>query len=166
LRVFYCFVLNLNNFQTQNICDISELTLIKIKEYLHVIIKYDLNTNIEKIGGVEKIIQLDETAVCRGRIISNPSSTSDDNPYTQWLLGGIEESDEKRFFICLIPDRKKATLLECFKKYILNGSVLRSDGYPSYPSAVGEFGSRHKVVNHTIGFVNEVGQHTNLIENL
>ena len=46
------------------------------------------------------------------------------------------------------------------------GSIIVTDGYPSYPSAVTNFGSRHEVVNHSIGFMNADGAHTNQIENI
>jgi hypothetical protein len=46
------------------------------------------------------------------------------------------------------------------------GTVLVTDGYPSYVSAVRDFGSQHIVVNHSLGFKNEYGYTTNKIENV
>lgn len=46
------------------------------------------------------------------------------------------------------------------------GSIIRSDGHPSYPKAVNDFGSLHEIVNHSKSFKNESGQTTNKIENL
>ncbi|WUR04537.1 DDE-TNP-IS1595 domain-containing protein [Vairimorpha necatrix] len=60
---------------------------------------------------------------------------------------------------------KHETLLEKFKKYILPGTIIVSDGYSSYPKAVANFGSVHELVNHSKGFVNGEGGHTNQIEN-
>ncbi|KCZ81149.1 hypothetical protein H312_01441, partial [Anncaliia algerae PRA339] len=45
-------------------------------------------------------------------------------------------------------------------------SILITDCYPSYPSAVAKFGSDHKIVNHSEGFCNADGINTNSIENI
>ncbi|KCZ77997.1 hypothetical protein H311_00980 [Anncaliia algerae PRA109] len=39
----------------------------------------------------------------------------------------------------------------------MNKSILITDCYPSYPSAVAKFGSDHKIVNHSEGFCNADG---------
>lgn len=49
---------------------------------------------------------------------------------------------------------------------IAAGTCLISDGHPSYPSVVENLGVDHKIVNHTLGFINDDGFHTNDIENL
>jgi transposase-like protein len=66
----------------------------------------------------------------------------------------------------LINDRKSSTMLDLFRERVRPGSVIVTDGYPSYPSAVKNFCSEHEVVNHSIGFVNAEGGHTDQIENL
>jgi transposase-like protein len=108
---------------------------------------------------------VDETAICDGQIISNPSSSSDTLPNTQWILGGVVEGCSTMFFVSLVPNRKSETILKEFIKYIQPGSIIVSDGYPSYPKAASQFGSIHEIVNHSVGFVNEDGAHTNQIEN-
>lgn len=70
------------------------------------------------------------------------------------------------FVPTLIPDRKKETLEKAFKRYILTGSKIVTDGYPSYVPAVKEFRSQHVIVNRTAGSVNEDGFTTNKIENV
>lgn len=52
------------------------------------------------------------------------------------------------------------------EKYLEKGSIVVTDGYSSYPSAIKELGYKHHLINHTVGFVNEDGFHTNNIENL
>ena len=56
-------------------------------------------------------------------------------------------------------------MLDMFEEHVVPGSIIVTDGYPSYPRAVTEFGSSHEVVNHFVGFVNAQGAHINKIEN-
>ena len=51
-----------------------------------------------------------------------------------------------------------------FDERVVPGFIIVIDGYPSYPRAVTEFESCHGVVNHSVGFVNAQGAHTNQIE--
>jgi hypothetical protein len=126
----------------------------------------DMNTNLSKIGGKGVEVLLDETAICNGRIITCPSATYDEMPKVQWILGGVERNNGKRLFLTLVPDSKKDTLLQAFKKYIAKETILVTDGYPSYVSAVKEYGSVQIIVNHVEGFKNEQGFTTNKIENV
>ena len=41
-----------------------------------------------------------------------------------------------------------------------------TDGHPSYPSVAANLEMQHCVVNHTLSFTNEDGDHTNHIEGL
>ncbi|KCZ77266.1 hypothetical protein H311_01723 [Anncaliia algerae PRA109] len=76
----------------------------------------------------------------------------------------IEETNEKKCILVLVPDRKTETILKIFSKHIKPGSILKTDGYPTYPKAAALSNLTHKIVNHTKGFVDEDGTHTNLIE--
>jgi hypothetical protein len=48
----------------------------------------------------------------------------------------------------------------------LPGTVIKTDGYPTYPRAISEISCIHRVVNHTLGFVSSDGTNTNSIENV
>jgi transposase-like protein len=109
---------------------------------------------------------VDETAICNDLVIEDPISQYDDIPGIQWILGGVVKGDSTQFFVTLVPNRKHETLYKEFVKHIKPGSIIVSDGYPSYPKAVLNFGSKHETVNHGKGFTNEEGGHTNQIENL
>jgi hypothetical protein len=69
----------------------------------------------------------------------------------------LKNTTEKICFLHLYQIEKKKTLLSAFKKYIMSASVLVTDGYSSYVSAVRDFDYQHIVVNHTLGFKNEKG---------
>jgi hypothetical protein len=53
-----------------------------------------------------------------------------------------------------------------FKKFVNEGSIVKTDGYPTYPNILSKMNCQHIVVNHTLGFKNDNGEHTNTIENL
>lgn len=162
-RICYCIVLNYNLYQSINFCEISENTFLKIKDIITERIPLESS---EKIGGPTYAVQMDETAICNGQLIINPSSTLDENDKIQWLVGGIDNANPKRFFIEIVENRKIETMTNIMKSKIIQGTVIISDGYPSYPTAVKNFGSIHHVVQHKNEFVNKDGKHTNDIENL
>jgi hypothetical protein len=78
----------------------------------------------------------------------------------------VVECNCREFVLEMVPNREIFTLEVCFRRRINEKSIIFSDGHPSYPSAVRNFGSIHEVVNHSIGFKNESGVHTNQVENL
>ena len=51
------------------------------------------------------------------------------------------------FVLKLVPNRKDPTILNMVEECVVPGSIIVTDGYPSYPRAVTEFGSCHEVVN-------------------
>lgn len=152
LRLISIWLFNLPNYAVSFFGEISEKTFIKFKESMIEIYDHP----VQKIGGVNIRIQVDETAIYDGLIISNPSKEFDNKENVQWIIGGVEEENFSNFFLHLIPDRRSETILEIFKKYVNPGSIIVTDGYPSYPAAVRQFGSQH----HSVGLV------TNKIENL
>ncbi|KAG0419702.1 hypothetical protein EQH57_0429 [Dictyocoela roeselum] len=119
-----------------------------------------------KIGGEMICVQVDETAICQGRIIENSSSMYDDMEGIQWLIGGVEVTENKFCFLEIAINREAPTILDILNRNVLPNSIIISDGFPSYPLAVRQFGSEHIIVPHNQGFTNADGYHTNLIENL
>lgn len=161
-RVIYCILYEYNLIQGTSLCNISKPTYIRLKD----IILSNLDMENKRIGGLGYDVQIDETAICNGLIIKNPSNTLDTKSSIQWIVGGIDNTPEKNFFLVIVPNRKSTTLLQIFNEKIKKGSRIITDGYPSYPNAVKDFGAEHKIVNHVEGFVNTEGFHTNNIENL
>lgn len=53
--------------------------------------------------------QVDETAICRGRIISDTPSTEDENANVIWLMRGIEEVGAGRIFLKIVHNRRAVT---------------------------------------------------------
>lgn len=163
LKAIYMWVIGMDTVQIELQSDVCNNTFFKIKE--KILNKININ-NFNKIGGENTIVQIDETAICRGKIITNPSNTLDETKGIQWIVGGVVEGNPSEVFLTLVPDRKINTIYNIFNQFLIKNSIIRTDGYPSYPTAVAMFGSEHQVVLHTEGFKNEDGQTTNAIENL
>lgn len=165
LRVIYCFVCNYDNSQAVSICEVSEPLYIKIKKYILQKIK-KINQRDNKVGGLNVEVQLDETAICNGRIISDPSNEMDGLDGVQWIFGGVVKGRPSELFMKLVPNRRKETILRVMREFIKRNSIIVTDGYPSYPPAVHDFESVHIIVNHSEGFRNNDGYTTNYIENV
>lgn len=161
----FCFLMNYHNYQALNILLINEKTFIKLKKEVLNKIKNYINSIDFKLGGYNIAVQCDETAICDGMIISDPTHTVDNNPRTQWIIGIVEETEEQKFIFKIVPNRQALTIANIFNTHLHPGTIVKTDGYPSYIPATRNSGFVHQIVNHNQGFVNENGVHTNLIEN-
>jgi hypothetical protein len=67
----------------------NEPTIVKFKKVMNIIfINFQTNA-YQKIGGLNIRVQVDETVLVRGRLITDPKSTADEIPSSVWLVGGI-----------------------------------------------------------------------------
>ncbi|WUR04296.1 DDE-TNP-IS1595 domain-containing protein [Vairimorpha necatrix] len=162
LFVVFLVLCNSNYRLIKCLTCVSNDTILKIKLKLREYIRKKLETDC-KIGGSG--VQVDETVLCRRGTIRVPSRADDGIKDTVWILGLIEAVDRKKFCIVQVPDRKINTLTKIIEDIVLPGSVLISDGHPSYPGVAANLKLKHIIVNHSIGFTNEEGFHTNNIEN-
>jgi len=69
----------MNNSMACVTCEISEPTYISYKDKILKKIKNEVDIYLHKIKGLGKFIQIDETAICTGNVISHPTSTHDTN---------------------------------------------------------------------------------------
>jgi hypothetical protein len=69
-----------------------------------------LNQKYRKIGGNEKVEQIDETAICRGRLILDPSNELDDVLGITWIECGVVEGQSQEVFVVIVPNRKMETI--------------------------------------------------------
>ncbi|KAF9760974.1 hypothetical protein NGRA_2929 [Nosema granulosis] len=128
--------------------------------------EHNLSRNRFMMGCNGTAVQVDETAICRGRIIRDPTSSYDNIPNVTWLVGVIEETPEQRVILKIVPDRTIDALKSFIEAVIIPETLFKTDGVPSYPRVIREIGCINSVVNHSREYVNDVGDHTNLIENL
>ncbi|KAG0437301.1 hypothetical protein DMUE_3771 [Dictyocoela muelleri] len=116
------------------------------------------------LGGVGVIVEADETILCSIGTIRYPKSADDKKPETTWILGAIDNTTERNFFIKRVQNREINTLEFAMNGLIGVGSKLHTDGHPSYPTVARYLGLNHKVVIHTEGLKAPDGTPTNNIE--
>lgn len=90
-----------------------------------------------------------------------------------WVFGGIEHlladngrNKAGRCFAMPVEKRDAATLIPLIKDNIAEGSIIHSDCWKAYNS-IGRlpgYNYTHKTVDHSKGFKNTQGTHTNTIE--
>lgn len=166
LQCLYYYVLELSNYQVTILTGVSEKSYISLKKIFLNRIYSSETQQRTLIGGEGIVFQVDETAVCRRGLVRNPTTTELISRDTVWLLGMIQENNPTNLILEVLPDRTVSTLHDFFTRNLLPNSIIKSDGYPSYPRAIESSGCVHLVVNHSVGFINEQGEHTNLIENV
>ena len=118
------------------------------------------------IGGPDKIIQVDESCFARKKHHQPPKCPSklpDNYSQAWWVIGGIEQ-DTKNVFLELMPDRTAKTIQDILERRIKPGSILKTDGWKSYPKVANTLKMKHIQFNHSKGFANKDGETTNQIE--
>ena len=81
------------------------------------------------------------------------------------VIGGIERTQERKFFVEVVERRDSETIVDVLSRHILPGSILHTDCWRGYCGVDVELNIEHRNVNHSVGFVDrETGVHTNTIE--
>lgn len=124
-----------------------------------------LNEEEVKIGGEGRVVEIDE-AIWRRRKYKRGRRKKQ-----IWIFGGVErklagEIGTPKFFVCIVPDRSRNTLIPLIQKHIAEGTTIISDEWRAYCS-LNELGYRHQTVQHKRHFVDpETKACTNTIEGL
>ena len=111
------------------------------------------------IGGEGVIVELDESKFGkrknhRGHRVEG-----------EWVLGGVERTEDRKMFLVEVPDRTAETLLSIIEQYVAPGSVVYTDLWRGYSQLSQVLNLDHQTVNHTLHFKDpETGVHTNTIE--
>lgn len=163
---FCVFLFLINNAINSNtiISGIKKDTFLSLKKEIILACKVIMAEEFIKLGGLGYKVQVDESVICRRGTIRNPTSTSDEIRDTTWIIGGIDNTDDKNIFIVVAPNRRSETIQNILFENVDCRSHLLTDGYPSYPRAASTLGLLHSVVDHSQGFTNSEGEHTNGIE--
>lgn len=166
LHTVYFYLFKLRNWQVMSFIDISTPTYIKLKSMIvKAMMEISKTKSTDKLGGVGKCVQIDETACCRRRLIYSPTSEEAYIRDTVWVIGVYCE-DSKRIRLEVLPDRTISTFKNFISRTVKCGTIIKTDGYPSYPNAVSQNNCQHIQVNHSHNFVDEAGNHTNSIESI
>jgi transposase-like protein len=102
----------------------------------------------KKIGGFQIEVQVDECKFgkrkynCGHRVLGH------------WVLGGIENTEEKKVFAVVIPNKKAETLIDLISRHVHRGSIIKTDCWKGYRDEdFVKFDMAHDTVNHTYHFV-------------
>lgn len=115
------------------------------------------NNSLEKIGGLNRLVQIDESKFSKrkfevGRTVRSP-----------WIVGFIDvETREVRFVETFYRDAD--TLRRLIGLYVAEGSIIVTDCWAGYRN-LESLGMTHMTVNHSTNFVDPItGANTQLIE--
>lgn len=81
-------------------------------------------------GGVDKCVQIDETAWCRRRLIYRRLNEAPYTRDTKWVIG-IHCEYTKRIELEVLEDRTVESIKDSISRAVLPGTIMMSDGYPS-----------------------------------
>jgi transposase-like protein len=127
--------------------------------------KINFNRNF-KIGGRNKIVEMDETKIAKRK------NNRGHKVEGAWVIGGIERSilknkikdENKKLFILPIETRDSINIDKIVKKYIKKGTTIYTDCWKGYNN-LKNIGYKHETVNHKKYFKDpKTGVHTNTIE--
>ncbi|KCZ79560.1 hypothetical protein H312_03053 [Anncaliia algerae PRA339] len=163
-KVIYGILINLTYYQIKNFIHVSDATITKTKKLLRNAFKKYSEDKFIPLGGNKIFVECDETVISRRGIIWNPISTDDRLRDTIWILGSLLILPPETFFLKRIPDRTIVTITRALEEKVLINSIFTTDGHPSYPRVAEHLHLHHNVVNHSEGFINSEGIHTNNIE--
>ncbi|KCZ79878.1 hypothetical protein H312_02728 [Anncaliia algerae PRA339] len=162
LTVIISWTLNKNVSIINTEFGISKRLIIKIFAKLRLIVKFHLDNDPIRLGGVGKSCQIDESLFChkvkahRGR-----------SPVEQlWVFGIVDPSyAPARGYMEIVPDRSAATLLPIIRRICRTGTIIHSDEWAAYDQINRKLGFIHYSVNHSLYFVDpNTGIHTQHIE--
>ncbi len=110
---------------TVEVTGLVKTTVIDWFNFLRDVCANWVRANPPIVGGVGHIVQIDESVVSkakynRGRRVPE-----------RWIFGGYDTTT-KLGFLHEVDDRSASTLLPLIKKYILPGTEIHSDMWPSY----------------------------------
>ncbi|KAG0442247.1 hypothetical protein DMUE_0414 [Dictyocoela muelleri] len=75
----------------------------------------------------------------------------DDMPGCTWIIGIIEENSGD-IIIKMVKDHKIPTITKIISEHVKIGSLVITDEYSLYPSAIKDSMCKHEKVNHSKGF--------------
>ncbi|KAG0436895.1 hypothetical protein DMUE_3986 [Dictyocoela muelleri] len=159
--IIVCYCENKGNTDCHNVTGISLPIITKWYKKLRMASKKILTESMSKLGGEDKIVEIDETVVVKRKYNKGRIKR------TKWLFGCIERGSNN-FLIRNIDNRTKDELLRVIQETVLENTQIHSDMWSSYMSIFSSSQDyTHLSVNHSQNFVNpENGDHTQSIEAL
>ncbi|GFT20380.1 DDE_Tnp_IS1595 domain-containing protein [Trichonephila clavipes] len=129
------------------------------RSFMNEVILDHVEESTEAIGGVGKIVEINESKYCKRKYNGGPHVEG------QRVFGEVEKGSGKLFLVA-VHNRPKETLLALIKEWIRPGTTIYSDCWKSY-DCLAEENYVHLTVNHSYCFIDPVTQwHTNTIESV
>ncbi|KAG0427910.1 hypothetical protein DMUE_5864, partial [Dictyocoela muelleri] len=116
------------------------------------------------LGGLDKVVEADETVICRKGVIRYPTSADDEPRDTVWIFLALDLSEKSQFLLRRVKNRHIDTLTGVLEGKIGLLSIFHTDRHSSYPGVSENLCLNYKVLNHSRGFISLDGTHTNNIE--
>jgi hypothetical protein len=91
------------------------------------------------IGWSGRIVQVDESFICRRGKIRNPTSSDDSATDTVLIVDIVDARNPTDFYVAQVANRSVQCLTEALEGRIGVGSILHSDGHTSYPGVSKKF---------------------------
>ena len=136
----------------------NEHPFVDFRSYLREVCTYKLMQNTSNIGGVGKVVEIDESLFVKRKYNVGRFSSY------QWVFGG-KERGSKNCFLVPVASRDKATLIMIIFERIAPGTIIARDFWAAYNEIYVSY--EHFTVNHTFNFVDPfTGAHTQNIENM
>ena len=156
------WLLRHSNKEQKASTSLSNRTISSLNLRLNAFAEVCLRENKEKIGGLMRIVEIDEALLHRRKY--NRGRLKDSG----WVLGGVERpvspGDSPRAFLEVCPDRKRETLEQCILEHVQPGTIIVTDQFKSY-NHLSRLGYYHYSVNHSKHFVDPITRaHTQRIE--
>ncbi len=150
LFVAFCFVCEEPICRAILQIDVNKNTGTNWYGYVRKVAEVIISNEFEKIGGIGKIVECDETHICsrkfhRGRYLRSGQV---------WVFGGICREDNSTFFV-EVSDRTRETLMTAMQKYIHPDSFIVTDSWRSYEGLTRYGFAYHEMVNHKKGFLSK-----------
>ena len=145
-------------------CSMSTETVCKWNKYFTYICCKDYEQNYEQIGGVNEIVEIDESMFGKlkyGR--GDPTVRR-----RTWVFGGVDRRTGRSYLrVCPQNKRTKKALWPIILAHTTPGTMIYSDGWRAYRK-LPTLGFQHKWVDHTAGYVHpdDYTVNTNKIEGL
>ncbi len=121
----YLWAANATVKLTAEVTELSKPTVIDWFNFLRDVCTNWMRDHPPIVGGIGHVVEIDESVVSkakynRGRRVPE-----------RWIFGGYDTTT-KLGFLHEVDDRSASTLLPLIKKYILPGTTIHSDSWPSY----------------------------------
>lgn len=164
LELGYYWLNNIRVTSLRNMGGISNQTSCSYFEKFEDLVSTMIENENIKIGGPGIIVEIDESKFGKRKYNRGHRVIG------SWVIGGVERTDEKKFFAISVTSRDKDLIKTVLVDHVLPGTIIYTDGWKAYDGAISELNKdlnmnyEHHVVNHSETFVAPDGTCTNGIE--